>query len=179
MGFKVQSFKLFPLGFIVSFKIDTENFNKKILKANLLVIKKIIVALAGPSTNLILIIFFIMLDKEEIFMIPTELILYSNFLILIFNTLPIYPLDGGRIIKNLSHIFFGKTKSLELTRLISNLSAMVLSLFIIVFTFISKNISYLLVLIYIWIMIFRENRIFRIKIKMYKILENYLALNDD
>jgi len=78
--------------FLFSFKIDTKNYNKKILKSNLLNLKKLIVALAGPSVNLIFVLIFL-------FFYQNITIIYVNILIFIFNMLPIYPLDGGRILK--------------------------------------------------------------------------------
>ena len=58
LGFKVQKLDVMPIGFGVSFRVDTKNYNKKILKANLLTVKKIIIVLAGPLINLIFIFIF-------------------------------------------------------------------------------------------------------------------------
>ena len=179
LGFKVQSFKIMPLGFIVSFKIDTKNYNKKIMKGNLLVVKKLIIAIAGPLTNLILILILILLDKETILTIPTDLLIYSNILVFVFNMLPIYPLDGGRIIKNILQIFFGKIDSIRIINLVSNIFAIFLSFITLYIVILSRNISYMFMLVYIWTLIIRENKIYKTKIKMYKILRNYLAINQD
>ena len=137
------------------------------------------VALAGPFINLILILFFILIKKEKILGIETEKLIYSNILIFIFNMLPIYPLDGGRIIKNIIYIFFGKINSLKITNLISNIFVVLLSLTTVYLIIDSKNIMYMFVLVYIWILLIRENKAYKIKIKMYKILRNYLAINQD
>ena len=162
---------------MVSFKIDTKNYNKKILKASLLTIKKLFVAIAGPLTNLIIILLIIILGEKKIFGIETETLIYTNILIFMFNMLPIYPLDGGRIIKNLLHIFCGKLTSLKITNSISNIFDILLSLTTIYLSFMTKNILYLFMLGYIWVLIIRESKIFKIKIKMYKILQNHLEIN--
>ena len=94
-----------PIGFYVSFKIDTKNYNKKILKANLLVVKKIIVAIAGPFVNFILIVVFLLFTNDRVFNIEVEALIYTNLLILVFNMITIYPLDGGRILKNTFYLF--------------------------------------------------------------------------
>lgn len=164
---------MLPLGFIVSFKIDTKNYNKKILKANLLIIKKLIVAIAGPMTNLFLITIFVLLDKETLLGVQTDLLIYANILVFIFNMLPIYPLDGGRIIKNITHIFFGKIISLKITNLVSNIFAIILTIITICLCYITKNISYMFMLAYIWVLIIKENKIFKMKIRIYKALKIY------
>ena len=118
LGLKVQKLEILPIGIAVSFKLDTIDFNKKILKANLLTIKKLVIALSGPLVNLIFIILFLLLGKEKILNIETELLIYVNILIFLFNMLMIYPLDGGRIIKNILCIFLGKEKALKITNIL-------------------------------------------------------------
>ena len=44
LGFKIQNFEIMPMGFSIKFHVDTNNYNKKILNSNLLVIKKLIIA---------------------------------------------------------------------------------------------------------------------------------------
>ncbi len=65
-------------------------------------------AIAGPFTNLLIIIFATHL-KIELF--SNLIIIYANLLLILFNLVPIYPLDGGRILKGILHIFLGKRKS--------------------------------------------------------------------
>ena len=55
MRMKPEKIELMPFGFSISFKISVEEYNKKIKKGNMLEIKKIIVAIAGPITNFIII----------------------------------------------------------------------------------------------------------------------------
>lgn len=177
LGFKIQKLQLMPIGFGISFRIDTKNYNKKILKANLLAIKKIIIALAGPTVNLVFILLFISL--ENIFNINLDKMIYANILIFLFNMLMIYPLDGGRILKNILYILFGKIISLKVTNIISNIVTVILTFFSILAIIFFHNILYILVLIYIWIIVINENKLCSMKIKMYKILKNYIAINQD
>ena len=128
LGLKVDKLRVMPIGFAISFKIDTKNYNRKVLKANLLRIKKTIIAFAGPLVNLIFIISFLLYGKEKLFNIRTDTLIYANILIFLFNMIPIYPLDGGRILKNLSHIFFGKMNSLKITFFLSNINAIIITL---------------------------------------------------
>lgn len=168
-----------PIGFYVSFKIDTKNYNKKILKANLLIIKKIIVSVAGPFVNFVFIVIFLLIGKEKVFNIKTDSLIYSNLLILVFNMITIYPLDGGRILKNIIYLLFGKVNSLKATMIISNITAIALTILILPISIYFKNILYIFVLVYIWIIVIKENKTFKMKIKMYKILKNYIAINED
>lgn len=54
--------------------------------------KKIIIAMAGPLTNLIIML-FVLCANLGIDVITKEIIIYANILIILFNLLPIYPLD--------------------------------------------------------------------------------------
>ena len=168
LGLKVQKLEILPIGIAVSFKLDTIDFNKKILKANLLTIKKLVIALSGPLVNLIFILLFILLGKEKILNIETELLIYVNILIFLFNMLMIYPLDGGRIIKNILCIFLGKEKALKITNILSNLNALLLTIFVIYISYISQNFTYFFAVIYIWFITIRENKIYKIRKKIIK-----------
>ncbi len=168
LGLKVQKLEILPIGIAVSFKLDTIDFNKKILKANLLTIKKLVIALAGPLVNLIFIFLFLLLGKEKILNIETELLIYVNILIFLFNMLMIYPLDGGRIIKNILYIFLGKEKALKITNILSNLNAVLLTIFVIYISYISQNFTYFFAVIYIWFITIRENKIYKMRKKIIK-----------
>ena len=56
LGMKPEKMEIKPYGVSISFKILYNDYNKKIKQGNLLEIKKIIVALAGPITNAIIIL---------------------------------------------------------------------------------------------------------------------------
>ena len=107
LGFKPNSIEIMPVGLSIGFESKVDNYNKKIKNATLLTLKKIIIAVSGPITNLIFIVLFYLFDFN-FFNIDIELIIYSNILIAIFNLIPIYPLDGGRIVKGILHILYGR-----------------------------------------------------------------------
>lgn len=54
VGFKPESVKVSPYGFCINFKTECKDYNTKVKKANLLSIKKILIALAGPCVNLLI-----------------------------------------------------------------------------------------------------------------------------
>ena len=106
LGFKVQSLCINPLGLAVNFKILPADYNRKVGKGNILALKKLVIALSGPAVNILLMIFF-MLFNVTLLGFQRELLIYSNLLLALFNLIPIYPLDGGRILKNVLHMITG------------------------------------------------------------------------
>ena len=151
---KPQKMKLMPVGLSISFKLDTKNYNKKIKKGNLLELKKIIVALAGPLTNFIIII---LVNFININFIDGLVIIYTNILIIIFNLIPIYPLDGGRILKGILYINFGKKISEELINKISIITICILTIISSILILYLKNINIILILSYLWFLVLNEN----------------------
>lgn len=172
LGLKPEKLEVLPVGFAISFKIDTENYNKRVLKANLLAIKKLVIALAGPAINMVFIIIFI-------WILPNAIFVYINILVLIFNMLLIYPLDGGRVLKYILYIFLGKKKALSITNAVSNITAILLTIAVIALSFTTQNIAYFFAIIYIWFITIKENKKYKMKKMMYKILENNIAINED
>ena len=92
LGFKPKKFMIMPFGFKIQFK--EIKIEKKVET------KKIAVAVAGPLINLIII-------GISAFLKLHINIIYINLIISLFNLIPIYPLDGGRILKEIIHIYSG------------------------------------------------------------------------
>ena len=129
----------------------------------MLKIKKILVALAGPITNVIII--FLSL-KLRINVFEGFMILYANLLLVLFNLLPIYPLDGGRVIKNILHIILGLQNSYKYTNQISKITICLLTGICSIAILYIKNVALLLILGYLWYLVILENRKYNRKMQI-------------
>lgn len=171
MGLKPKALKIMPLGLSVEFKILPEEYNKKIAKANRLEIRKMWIALAGPLTNVI-IIAFTMLFKNDIDKLLYQEIIYSNLLIIMFNLLPIYPLDGARIVKAWIRMLKGRKKSMDLTNYISNTTMVLITMISSIAIYYYKNIAILFIIMYLWSIVIIENKRYHLKKRIDKMIQN-------
>lgn len=170
MGMKPEKIEVMPFGVSISFKINVDEYNEKIKNGNVLEIKKIIVALAGPITNFIIILISYNLNLD---LIKSMLIIYTNFLIMIFNLLPIYPLDGGRILKGILHIIVGKRNAEKYINTISKIMVIVITAVSSILILYIQNISIFLIDIYLWYLVIKEDFKHKRREEIYKkILEN-------
>lgn len=149
---KVEKLEVLPYGFCVSFKINMQDINKKIVKGNILELKKIVIALAGPIVSLIIALIY--LKIEPIYLSKTDIV-YSNILIALFNLIPLYPLDGGRIINGILHIKYGSIKSQILTDKISYVMMIILTIISSISVYYFKNIAIFLICIILWMIVLK------------------------
>ena len=157
---KPKSLNFMPFGISITF----ESYEYK----RLIEIKKIIIACAGPLTNIIICVIASLLHIEDS---TKEIIIYSNILIALFNLIPLYPLDGGRILKGIARLRYKEIKADEIINTISNIVIIILTAISSIMILYLKNISIIFILIYLWLMIIKENRKYNIKKRMYKILQ--------
>lgn len=170
LGMKPEKIEIMPFGVSIAFKIKPKEYNKKVKKANMLEIKKIIVALAGPLTNLLIILITSKLHTETI---KNNIIIYTNLLIMIFNLIPIYPLDGGRILKGILHINLGKRKSEKYINTIAFATIIIITAIFSIMILYIHNISILIIDMYLWYLVIKENINYKRRKTIYeKVLEN-------
>ena len=151
LGFKPQSIEIMPFGFSLTLIPKEEDIKTKIKKSNLVELKYIYVAIAGPLFNLIIATVFSYISlniNSEII----ELITYSNLLIFIFNLIPIYPLDGGRIINSVLRINKGSIIAEKYMNLIKETTIILLTIISSILILYLKNISILFIIFYLWIL---------------------------
>ena len=114
LGYQLEQISLLPFGAELSLQDD--NFTPS---------DEIKTAVAGPLVNLILII--ICVSLWWIFPITyyyTDLFVFSNFITFVFNLLPVFPLDGGRVFRAI----ISKYKDTKTTEKIVSVTAITLSL---------------------------------------------------
>ena len=170
VGFKADTLKIMPFGFAIEFETNLQDYNKKIGKSNILSIKKMVIALAGPLINFFIAILGIVVNFNSN-------IIYANFLICLFNLIPIYPLDGGRILKNIFKILVGNKKANRYINVVSNTFVIVLTMLSSILMMLYKNIAIFLLIITLWGLVIKENKKYNTYNKIYKVIDknyNYL-----
>lgn len=88
-GIKMDEIELFPFGGIAK----SQGFFW------LSSIEEILVSAIGPITNIFIALMFLFIYKKGITNHTIEIIIKGNLIIGIFNSLPIFPLDGGKILR--------------------------------------------------------------------------------
>ncbi len=122
-------------------------------------LSKIIFYLIGPIANLICAIIFINLKNYSFY---REEIIYTNLAIFMFNLIPIYPLDGGKIINEILKIFIDTSKSNEIMIIFSKLVLVIISFTYSIFIIKIKNIMILFLILYLWYLFIIEEKKYEI-----------------
>lgn len=156
-GLKLQRIEIMPVGISIQFMTGS--------KKNA---AKIIIPLAGPLCNFIISV-IVLLFKESVI---RNYIIYSNIIIGLFNLIPIYPLDGGRILKAVLHIINEKYNISEIVNKVSNVTTILLTIIASIVIIYYKNISILIAIASLWIIMISENRKYKIKLRITRIIEN-------
>jgi stage IV sporulation protein FB len=140
-----------PVGIIAKFKNQFCSINEGII------------ASAGPIASILLGIYF-----------KNELYGQINFLIALLNLIPIYPLDGGRVLKSILTNLFGYKQTIVICEYISRTFTILLVLFSIIFAVYFKNYYLILVSLYIAMLVSNDLKKQRTKEIMEEFIKSIL-----
>ena len=138
LGLKIKKININVFGLSIEF----ENYGKERIN------NKIIIDMAGPAINIISFIVAVIFKNKEI--------AYINILLAIINSLPIYPLDGGRIVKNLLLKKHNYKQVVGYTEKISKNTLIIITAVSSLVILYIKNFGIFLVIIYLWSIALKE-----------------------
>ncbi len=146
---------IYPIGGVAKFK----------LPLNISVIKEFIILISGPLSQFIA--YYLLLKVCPRYQDIIEL---YHFSILIFNLLPIYPLDGGKLVNLLLSIYLPFKSSLKITIFISYIM-------IILLVIVNYNNIHLNLIIMVIFLFYKVNKEYRQIDYLYNrfLLERYLG----
>ena len=164
VGLRPKKIYLTIAGFSIEF-IEKE-YDNFVTKSKVRLRNKILICMGGPVINLIFILIGYLLKVQNI--------VYANIIIFLINMLPIVPLDGGQIIKNiLMYKYTFKTVNKVMIE-ISKYNLIILTLiFSIAIVYLNNPIIAVFVL-YLWILYLKEKRKSNIISNMYRIISKEL-----
>ena len=162
------------------FKIKLKNLRISIFGASLEIektkknrnIKKILTYISGPISNLIVAILVKYININESEKIN---IIYTNLSLCIFNLLPIIPLDGGNILREILKIKLNNVDSNKISIIISKINLGLLTFIYSIAILKIKNITIFLLIMYLWYLNFIEDKKLQILEKTYKIVNKNLS----
>lgn len=154
LGLKIKKININVFGLSIEF----ENYGKERLN------NKIIIDMAGPAINIITFIIAVIFKNEEI--------AYINILLAIINLLPIYPLDGGRIVKNLLLKSHNYKQVVGYTEKISKDTLIIITAISSIVILYIKNVGIFLIILYLWSIALKEWRKNQIIKRAFQTIQN-------
>lgn len=111
----IHSITLYPFGGAARMEIPREP------------VKELVIALAGPAVNLVLIPVLIVLGLVHPIL---AMLCYYNMVLLVFNLIPAFPMDGGRVLRAcLTHFLKDHTRATKIAGRVGQFIAVAFAIF--------------------------------------------------
>lgn len=110
---------------------------------------------AGPLINLLIAICIYYFKEYNFF---KQEIIYTNLAICFFNLIPIIPLDGGKILKEILKPILGLEKATKFIMIFSKIVLTIVSFSYSILIIKVKNVMFLLLIVYLWYLYILEER---------------------
>lgn len=179
LGMKPDKMDIRPFGVSIDFYVKRKDYNIKIRKGNLLELKKIIIATAGPLVNGFIIFILTIQNIVYINEMDKILMILSNITLIIFNILPIYPLDGGRILKGMLYFFKGKYKAEAYIYNISYITLIMLTAISSILILYLRNIAIFFIIIFLWGLQIKEHKVYKNRRDLYALIDKEIKYYDN
>lgn len=157
-GLKPKVFAINPLGVSLEFYIYKSKKS----------IRKIITYFAGPIFNLLVALILIPFSFDEDLKMK---IVYTNLLLAIFNLIPIMPLDGGKIMKEILVKCWGNKDATIFMNKLTKAILCFMTIFYSIAILKLKNFAIFLLILYLWYLKYIEDKKVRLMVKAYEVIE--------